>query len=104
MLKSKRIIIALNNVNLSRYLSDKVCGESHTNKQRKIAGVIIMCVGVGFTKLLTLISWETVHFLGEIIGYSLHGIGLIPFVHTIEKHKEFIQKCKDEEEDQIEQE
>lgn len=58
-------------------------GEEHTPTHRKIAGVCVIIFGVGFVKIMYISAFEVVHFVGDAIGYLIHGIGCLPFVEKI---------------------
>jgi hypothetical protein len=75
---------ALNKINLSRHILNHLVGKNHTNTHRKIAGAFIMAFGVAFIKVFSIIHIEALQFCAEIIGAGIHGIGLLPFVSSIE--------------------
>lgn len=62
-------------------------GDEHTSHHRKIAGVIVMIFGVGFVKVMYFAPMEIIHFIGDGVGYLIHGIGCLPFVENITKSK-----------------
>lgn len=47
-----------------------------------VVGAVIMVIGVGTVKLVEALHLPGLHFTADIIGYGLHGMGLIPFVET----------------------
>lgn len=76
----------IHKINLAKRIANHIVGEAHTDKHRRIIGACIMVVSVVVTKAVTLISSNL--FIGisiESIGLGLHGIGLIPFISSIEK-------------------
>jgi hypothetical protein len=63
-------------------------GAHHTARHRYITGGIIMIVGVSMVKLISpMISSHIVHIFLDVVGYSLHGIGLIPMIKAFEGGK-----------------
>lgn len=70
-------------INVAKYIAKHLVGENHTNLHRRFFGVIIMVLGV-----LLMHSMKgpiIMEVLIDTIGTSMHGIGLIPFVSSIEK-------------------
>lgn len=55
------------------------------NQVGLIVGALIMSFGIAFIKIFSLIHSETIQFSAEIIGAGIHGIGLLPFINSIEK-------------------
>lgn len=47
-----------------------------------------MAGGVAIALWASHIEIFIIHFIGDIIGYALHGIGLIPYIGDLEKHVE----------------
>lgn len=74
----------LSKVNISKYVTNHLVGEHHTLTHRRITGVIIMITGVGIYKLACITDITLIHFGGEVLGYAIHGMGLIPFAEKLE--------------------
>lgn len=72
-------------INLSKYINNHLVGKDHTIRHQKIAGIAIMLTGVAIGKLSLLIDAHLIHYIGDVVGYGIHGIGLIPFVKDFEK-------------------
>lgn len=74
---------ALDYANLSKHVSNHLCGKDHSIAHRRIVGAVVIIFGVIVSKaggdLLVL------HIAFDAFGYALHGIGLIPFIEAIEK-------------------
>ena len=75
----------LHRINLPRIVCDHLVGENHSLWHRRIAGTVVMSVGV-------VIAQNAHHFwflwwVVDCAGYLLHGIGAIPFVEPIIKDK-----------------
>lgn len=82
----KQVLIkTIDAINLPKHIAHHIAGEDHTDNHRRLAGVAVMAVGVGFVKLCMVIDSMAVHFMGELVGFAIHGIGLIPFASKIEK-------------------
>lgn len=81
----KKIKVLAHHLNVSRPISQHLMGDNHTSKHRKIVGAIIMSVGVGMTKLSMLTDLSIIHFLGEVVGFGFHGVGLLPYIMGMEK-------------------
>lgn len=70
-------------VNLPRQTCSLFIGKHHTVKHRMLAGLIIMVVGVAVAKGLPILlhsGW--LHFLADLLGYGIHGLGLTPFIEA----------------------
>ncbi len=74
----------LNSLNLPRVITTHLIGKKHTNTHRKMVGVGVMIIGVLLVKVLGHIDIYVIHIAADIVGYAIHGIGLIPFVHSLE--------------------
>lgn len=70
-------------INIPKHISNHLCGENHSIAHRRIAGGVIIILGVVVAK----VGGEGIilHIVFDAFGYALHGIGLIPFVEAIEK-------------------
>lgn len=80
-MKTIRIKIGkgLNKICISRIICTHLIGESHSKLHRFTVGVSIMVVGVTITKAFLGFHSVAIHILSDVLGYGLHGIGLIPF-------------------------
>lgn len=74
----------LSKVNVSRYIADHLVGQHHTISHRRLVGVVVMISGVGIYKLACMVDFTIIHFGGEVLGYAIHGMGLIPFAEKLE--------------------
>lgn len=84
----------IHKMDVSRYATNHLIGKDHTIAHRRVAGVIIMFFGVTIVKVTTHIPVDIVHWLGDIVGYGIHGIGLIPFASSVEHSHQFNQSAK----------
>jgi hypothetical protein len=82
----RKLRYVIEQINLSRHIANHLAGERHTSHHRKIAGVLVMSFGVLVAKLSAIPEGPIIHFAGDLIGYGMHGIGLIPFATNIEKN------------------
>lgn len=80
----KRIICIISKVNLPRIICTHLVGTCHTKRHRKITGLILMSAGVTIAHMTGQLGVKFVQFLGDGIGYGIHGIGLIPFIDSID--------------------
>ena len=71
-------------INFSKKITCHLLGEEHTKWHRRCTGIIIMIFGVCVAKGSVILG-TTLHIAGDVIGYSLHGVGLIPWVEKMEK-------------------
>lgn len=77
----------LGHINLSKHITNHLVGEDHSPRHQKITGLFIIMFGVAISKLSLLLNTHVVHFIGDAVGYAIHGIGLIPFAKDIEHTK-----------------
>lgn len=67
----------------TEFVTNHVVGKDHTAVHRKAVGGAIMAIGVGLAHL-----GAHGHILlaipADLIGYSLHALGFVPFIKSIE--------------------
>lgn len=80
---------------LPKHIANHLAGEDHTKSHRRISGGLVMVVGVGITYTAHHVFGGIIGFIGDLVGYGIHGIGLVPFVSEFEK------KSKNENNDKI---
>jgi hypothetical protein len=66
-----------------KYCKEALVGKSTSFHHKAITGVVLMILGVVVAKSLGHNEELIIAVLGDASGYSLHGIGLIPFVEKI---------------------
>lgn len=71
-------------VNIPYIIANHVVGERHTIVHRRIVGALIMLIGVGVAHAANHLSNILISLVGDLVGYSIHGTGLIPFIHGLE--------------------
>ncbi len=74
----------LSKLNVSKHIADHLVGQHHTITHRRLVGIVVMISGVGLYKLACTTDITLIHFGGEVIGYAIHGMGLIPFAEKLE--------------------
>lgn len=65
-------------LNIPHHVCQHLVGEQHTATHRMMVGAIIMISGVYSIQLF---EFHTLIFrvVADVVGYGVHGIGLIPF-------------------------
>ena len=67
-------------------LAHMIHGQFHTGKHRQSFGFIIAFSGVMLVEPLSHIPLPGFHWIGEFIGFTIHAIGLTPFLSKFEHH------------------
>lgn len=81
----RKFHFCLNKLNASAYIANHLIGQQHTPKHQKLTGFIIMVIGVAISESCLNINIHIINSIGHIVGYGIHGIGLIPFAKDFEK-------------------
>jgi len=71
-------------IDIPRIICIHLIGEDHTLHHRMGAGIIMMTIGVVISHLTGDIY--IIHYIGEIVGFGVHGIGTIPFGEALVAH------------------
>lgn len=79
--KNNKAKSILEKANIPKIICIHLIGEEHSVHHRMGAGVITMAIGVVIAK--TTSGMYVVQFIGELLGYLIHGIGSIPFVEWL---------------------
>jgi accessory gene regulator protein AgrB len=77
-------------VHLPKTTSLHIFGENHDHKHKMGVGVMFMAIGTGISRLLA--SNPILHFIMEMLGFMVHGIGLVPiaeFMANLTKQNEY---------------
>ena len=80
----------ITNLNLPKVICLHVIGKKHSKFHRQCCGVMVMAAGVFVAEILGAICHElgpVAHagtFMCNVIGYGLHGAGLVPFIEIEE--------------------
>lgn len=81
-------------LNVVRPICDIMLGDSHPVQHRFAMGAVIMTMGVALAKSAGHHPVALIAHIGDLIGYSLHGFGLMPFLeHILGKVKEHEHKA-----------
>lgn len=70
--------------NVPYHLANHLIGEHHTQGHRRAFGVIVMFFGVYIAHLSAHLPNIFFSLFGDLVGYSIHGTGLIPILHDVE--------------------
>jgi hypothetical protein len=94
--KKERISNFCSKYNIMMMLCNHIVGTQHTRTHRRIAGLIFMVIGVyiaGYCQSTVILFKIT----GDVVGFGLHGIGLMPYIEVFEgkKQKENINNKND---------
>lgn len=80
----------LHYIDLSKHIAHHLVGPNHSITHRRGIGIIVMSAGILLTKIVFFQHCLIANMIQDIVGTSIHGIGLIPFVKEIEKNVENI--------------
>jgi hypothetical protein len=76
-------------LNLPAIVAEHLVGSQHKEHHRMLSGLAIMGVGVSIAKSGHYFHTDVIIYLVDLVGYGVHGIGLVPFVeHILEKEHE----------------
>ncbi len=88
--------------NLPKHICNHVLGENHTKAHRMGAGMIVMVIGVTVAKSCANIHFLNLHFIADLIGYGIHGLGLTPFIeHLAEQGKHHEEEREQRAQDEV---
>ena len=79
----KRVTRAVQYVNITRPMCHALLGKEHTHAHRMMVGTIVMSVGVLIAKTAGHVEYAAIAFIGDAIGYGVHGLGLTPFLEFV---------------------
>jgi len=70
--------------NIPYHVANHVVGKQHTQQHRRTVGFFVMAFGVGLAHF----AQHEFNFLfslfGDLVGYSIHATGFLPYIHDIE--------------------
>lgn len=70
-------------VNIARPVCNHMLGSEHTHGHRMLVGTVVMGIGVSIAKVAGHHELAAIAFLGDAIGYAVHGLGLTPFAEYL---------------------
>lgn len=70
----------LNALNFPKKICIMLFGEDEKKWHRIIVGIIFMAIGVSIAKLTATCGNNFVEFFGDMVGYAIHGSGLVPLI------------------------
>lgn len=86
-----RIVKVLLNINIARRVSDHLLGEEHSVQHRMAIGTGLMIMGVGIAHMS--VGYFTI--VTDVIGWAIHGTGVIPFIDWLTAKKMEAEAAKD---------
>lgn len=78
---------AIHIINIPKHITSHIMGKDHTVTHRRMTGGVIMLVGIALVKLSGLLDSFFIHYVADVVGYSMHGLGLVPFIEGEDKTK-----------------
>lgn len=81
----KKLNKFLQYANIPHHITEHVVGKHHTVIHRRIAGMIVMFIGVTLAHMSAHISNVILALTGDLIGYSIHATGFLPYLEGLEK-------------------
>ena len=76
------VVKALQKINVIKRVLDYVLGHDHHVAVRITVGIIFMVLGVIIAKWTNLLPHIALNVGGDVLGYALHGIGLVPIIEA----------------------
>ena len=73
----------LRKINVVHGVCNHIVGKNHAFVHRAVGGVVVMIGGVLIAKTLGHHPEFYLATIGDVLGYGLHGVGLIPFVEEV---------------------
>lgn len=71
-------------INVPKIICEHVLGKKHSKLHRRGCGFMIMIIGVCIADLLGAHSGHYGSVMCNLVGYGLHGAGLLPFIEEDE--------------------
>ena len=78
-----RVLKVLRRVNVVRTACDHMMGPNHSTVHRILAGGVVMLVGVVLAKYAGHHEVVVVQYVGDLVGYGIHGLGLTPIAEVL---------------------
>ena len=80
----------LHYANIPYHIANHVVGAQHTQQHRRTVGLVVMAFGVGLAHIAQHEFNAMLGLIGDLVGYSIHATGFLPFVHDIENTNQTI--------------
>lgn len=68
--------------NLPKAICRHLVGDDHSTHHHMIVGCVVMALGVAVAKSVEYTTFPGSHFVLDMVGYAIHGLGLTPFVES----------------------
>lgn len=72
-------------LNIPLLVCDLCLGDRADHSHRMLAGVATMCAGVFIAKGFGSIHSFGIHYLADIVGFLIHGMGAVPFFEAYQQ-------------------
>lgn len=83
MIKKKHLKFLIHNANIPKKVCNHVLGKDHSHTHRKIVGFVCIAIGILIGKTFFVhVGQPAIEYCAELIGFSLHGVGLTPFIES----------------------
>ena len=69
--------------NIARPVCRVMLGHEHSHTHRMAVGAVVMACGVAIAKATGRSEYELICYIGDGIGYGIHGLGLTPYIEFI---------------------
>lgn len=79
----RRINIVIKKINPTRPICNALFDKEHSHRHRMLVGAIVMGVGVVIAKSAGHHELQLIAYVGDVIGYGVHGLGLTPYIEYI---------------------
>lgn len=81
MKSTANYIRKLKRLNVVKFVWNHLLNRKHSYTHRVITGSIIMLIGVLIAKHVSHLPY--MHYIADMVGYAVHGVGAIPFVDKL---------------------
>lgn len=97
--KTARSVKLLSRFNIPHLICNHILGKEHKLRHRITVGTVFMVAGVLVSKVGGGVSIIVLHYLFEVFGSAIHGIGLVPWIEYITEN--MVQKNESFERNQL---
>lgn len=71
--------------NIPYHVANHVVGKQHTQQHRRTVGFFVMAFGVALAHFAQHELNAILGLMGDLVGYSIHATGFMPYAHDIEQ-------------------